>query len=99
MSRLDVGGLYRPGLPLLLPQPARVSHCIGFVDHDELTLCGLERVLEDPRDAKVGVEVLLDSDLLLGAFLEPPAHADVEPLCVLTHDEQIDLSPVLLPQR
>ena len=59
----------------------------------------LERVLDDPRHAYVGVDVLLDCDLLLGAFLEPPAHAYVEALGVLPHDQEVDLPSVLSAQR
>src|ERR1700674_5865471 len=79
-------------LPTLLPQSTRIGHRIRLVDHHDLALGDSEGVLDDAVHAKVGVEILLDRDLLVGSLLEAAAHAHVETLCVLTHDQEVDLA-------
>ena len=42
------------------------------------------------EDALVGVDVLLDGDLIRRSLLEVAAHAHVQPFGVLAHDDEVD---------
>src|ERR1700694_2885937 len=86
-------------LPPLLPQRARVRHGVRLVDHHDLAPPDAEGIFDDAIHANVGVEVLLDRNLVFGALLETAAHADVKALGVLTHDQEVDLAPVFAAQR
>ena len=99
MACLD--GRMRPCdvLPALLPQAASEGHRIGLVDHHDLALRDLERVLDDAHDAEMGVHVLLDRDLVGGALLEAASHSDVGALGVLANDHQVDMPALLAAQR
>src|SRR5487761_235261 len=99
MARLDLRMPRGHRLPSLLPECAGVSHGVRLVDHHDLALSPPEGVVDDPGHPFVGVEVLLDRDLVFGAALEATTHAHVQALGVLAHDQQVDLSPVLVPQR
>jgi hypothetical protein len=43
----------------------------------------------DAAHALVGVDLLLNGDLVRRAGLEPPPHADVKALCVLAKDDEV----------
>src|ERR1700674_258195 len=77
VAGLDFRMLRGNGLPSLLPERARVGHGVRLVDHDDLFFGNAECVVYDHRHALVGVEGLLDRDLVLRAALEAATHADV----------------------
>src|SRR5713101_2206283 len=56
MAGLDGRMAARDILPALLPQAAREGHRVGFIDHGNFCLRDLESVLEDARDAEMGVQ-------------------------------------------
>ena len=59
----------------------------------------LERVPHDAVHALVGVELFLDRDFVLGARLEPPADADVQPFGVLAEHDEVDVGRRPILQR
>src|ERR1700745_656603 len=95
MTRLHFAMRGCDSFPPLLPQRARVGHGVGLVDHDDLAPGDAECVLDDPGDTAIRVEVFLNGDLIAGALLESPAHAHVEALRVLAHDQKVDLPSIL----
>ena len=78
-----------------LPQRVSVGHRIALVRHADPEQPVRRRVLEgmrdDPVHALVGVDVLLDGDLVLGPRLEPSADVDVDALGVLAEDDEVDV--------
>src|SRR6202158_1189979 len=86
-------------LPALLPERAGVGHCVGLVDHHHLFVRSPECVLNDPGHARVGVDVFLDRELMLGPLLETAAHADIEALGVLADHQQVHRAAVFPAQR
>src|SRR2546422_4502330 len=98
MAGFDLGVLGGDSLPAFLPEGACEGHGVGLVDHHDLVPRHLKRVLDDACDAEVRVDVLLDCYLLLRAFLEAPAHADVEALGVLAHDQEVHRPALLAPK-
>jgi hypothetical protein len=74
-------------------------HGVRLVHHAEPAAGPAKPLLQDPADAVVRVQVLLNRDLVLGAAAEAAAHPDVEALGVLAHDEQVDTTPGRVPKR
>ncbi len=99
VSGLDFRMFGGDGLPPFLPERPRIGHGVRLVDHDDLAPGSSEGVLDDPGDALVCVEVLLDGNLVFRAALEATTHADIQAFGVLAHDQEVDLSLVLAPQR
>ena len=79
-----------------LPERVAVGHGVALVGHADLRqaarLRELEGVADDPVHALVGVQLFLNRDLVLGAGLEPPADADVQPLGVLPKHDEVDVA-------
>ncbi len=100
---LDAGVLRRDLAEDALPQRVPLRHRVALVGHAHAAAaCGLrelERVADDPVDALVGVELLLDRDLVVGARLEAAADADVQPLGVLAEDDEVDVRRRAILQR
>ncbi len=79
--RVGVGGPRVP--PAALPEGARVRHRLPFVGQHDAGPGGGKGVVEDPRHAVEGADVLLDRHLLGRARLEPAAEAAIQALGVL----------------
>ena len=59
----------------------------------------LERVLDDPVHALVGVDFLLHRNLVVGAGLEAAADAHVQAFGVLAKDDEVDVGGPAILQR
>jgi hypothetical protein len=84
-----------------LPERVPLRHRVALVGHaDALAPVRgrkVERVLHDPVDALVGVQLFLNRHLIVGPGLEASADADVQPFRVLAKDDEVDVGrrPVL----
>ena len=86
-----------------LPQRVSLLHRIALVGHADLRQAirvrKLERVLDDPVHALVGVDLFLDRNLVVRAGLEAPADAHVDAFGVLAEHHEIDVLPPAILER
>ena len=79
-----------------LPEIVAVGQGVALVRHQHAPPPARPRVLkgvpDDPLDSLAGVDVLLDRDLVRGALLEDPPHADVQTLRVLAEHHEVDVA-------
>src|SRR5207253_6354142 len=86
-----------------LPERVPLCHGVALVRHADLRepVRGgvLERMPDDAVHALPGIELLLDGDLVFRSRLEAAADADVEPLGILTEDDEVDVGGTASLQR
>src|SRR6266478_927809 len=95
MAGVDVRVLLADFLEDSLPEVVCKGHGIGFVAHahalQAIPTRVFERVADDALDPFAGVHVLLNGNLVGGAFLKEPANAHVQPFRVLSDDHQANV--------
>jgi hypothetical protein len=86
-----------------LPERVPLAHRVALVGHADTRTTGSRGVLEGVRDdamnARIGVELRLQSDFVVCVWLEPAAHAHVQALGVFAEDDEVDIGRAATLER